>query len=184
MQRIPLALLLSSLLFASAAFAAAHGIFGRLSDLIDNSQGIVVASIESPPKTPRTHSGSSRAVQKVRVLYVLKGAFRPQQQIAVALDSEILFPSSTYLAVADYPVYERYVLFIAVDALSPDGYGIVNSQGGAFWIPHEADLSALKAGDVRANLRSLLSAVSDYSKSHDQALAERVQRYFSEEPQR
>ena len=179
-----LVLLLGSLALAPSAFAAPHGVFSGLSDLIGNSQAIVVASIESPPKTPRTHSWNSRAVQRVRVLYVLKGSFRPQQQIDVALDSEILFPASTYLAVDDYPVYERYVLFIAIDSLSPGGYGIVNSQGGAFWVPREADLSLLTPGDLRGNLELLLNAVSNYAASRDKALNDGLQKYFSEEPQR
>ncbi|HEX7079752.1 MAG TPA: hypothetical protein VF329_01905 [Gammaproteobacteria bacterium] len=179
-----LIILLGSLAFAPSAFGAAHGIFSGLSDLIGNSQAIVVALVESPPKTPRTHSGNSRAVQKVRVLYSLKGNFQPEQRIDVALDSEILFPASTYLAVDDYPVYERYVLFIAKDSLSPDGYGIVNAEGGAFWVPREADLSLLTPGNLRGNLEVLLQAVSSYAASRDRVLGERLQKYFSEEPQR
>ena len=179
-----LILLLSSLVSAPSAFAAAHGIFSGLPDLIGNSQAIVVASIESPPKTPRMHSWNSRAVQKVRVLYSLKGSLKPEQQIDVALDSEILFPASTYLEVNDYPVYERYVLFIAIDALSSGRYGIVNAQGGAFWVPREADLSSLTPGDLRGNLEFLLNAVSNYSASRDRALKQRLQEYFSEGPQR
>jgi hypothetical protein len=179
-----LALLVGLLSFTPSAFAAAHGVFSSLSDLIGNSQAIVVASIESPPDTPRTNSSDSRRIQKVRVLHVLKGSFKPQQEIDVALDSEVLFPASTYLAVSDYQIYERYVLFIAIDSLSPRGYGIVNAQGGAFWVPREADLSQVAPGDVRGNLKFLLHAVSSYSASRDTALNERLQRYFSEGPER
>lgn len=179
-----LVLLLGSLLFAPSVSAAAHGIFSGLSDLIGNSQAIVVASVESLPKMPRTHSGNSRAVQTVRVLYSLKGQFQPEQHIDVALDTEILFPASTYLAIDDYPVDEHYVLFIAIDFLSPDGYGIVNAQGGAFWVPRDADLSLLTPGEVRGDLEVLLKAVSSYSAARDKALGERLQKYLSEESQR
>jgi hypothetical protein len=163
-------------------FAAAHGAFYDLPDLIGNSQAIVVVSVESSPKVPRGDSYSSRAPQKIRVLYTLKGSFESQQQLEVALDSAVLFPASTYLAVNDYVVYERYVLFLEVDRLSPGGYGVVNAEGGAFWIPPDTDLSALKPGDVRGNLESLLNSVSSYSKSRDRELHERLQRYFSSEP--
>lgn len=175
---------LTLLLAASAAYGAAHGEFPGLSNLIRDSQAIVVASIESAPKTPRTDSSRSKAVQKVRVLYSIEGNFKPQDEIDVALDIEILFPARTYLQVADYPLYERYVLFIGPGSLSPDGYGLVNAQGGAFWIPREADLAVLGAGDVRGNLEVLLSAVLTYARSREQALNERVEEYLSQEPQR
>jgi hypothetical protein len=126
-RRIHLAVLIISPLLVFGAFGRAHGIFSGLSNMIGNSQAIVVASVESLPKTPRTHSGNSSAVQSVRVLYVLNGNFTPQEQIDVALDSEILFPARTYLRLDDFPLGERYVLFIAVDSLSPWGYAIVNA---------------------------------------------------------
>ena len=102
----------------------------------------------------------------------------PQEQIDVALDSEILYPARTYLQLDDYPVGERYVLFIALDALSPGGYGIVNTQGSAFWIPSEADLSLLKPGTVRDNVALLLNDVLNYSKPNEQALIGCVEHYL------
>ena len=152
--------------------------------MIGHSQAIVVASIESLPKTPRTHSGNSNAVQSVRVLYVLKGKFTPQEQIDVALDSEILYPARTNLRLDDFPLGERYVLFIAVDSLSSHGYSIVNAQGSAFWIPRESDLSALKPGDVRENIALLLNDVLNYSKPNDEAFMTCVQDYLSEDSER
>jgi len=179
-----LVLVLGSFAFAPSAFAAAHGVFAGLSELVGNSQAIVVASIESPPAMQRTHSYNSRAVQRVRILNSLRGSFKPEQHIDVALDSEILFPASTYLEVDDYLVSERYVLFIAMDSSSPGGYGIVNAQGGAFWIPRKADLSLLTPGDLLGNLKFLLNAVSSYSVFRDKAFSERLQKYFSEGPLR
>ena len=182
MRYIRLVSALSFLLALSLAWGAAHGVFPGLSNLIRDSQAIVVASIESAPKTPRTDSSRSRAVQKVRVLYSIRGNFKPEDEIEVALDIGILFPARTYLQVADYPLYESYVLFIGPDSLSPDGYGLVNAQGGAFWIPREADISALTIGDVRGNLEVLLDAVLSYARSNEQSLNERVEEFLSEEP--
>lgn len=89
---------------ANSVWSAAHGIYPGLANLISSSQWIMVVSIQSGPASPRPHSYSSRAVQKVRVLYVLKGDLATQNEPDVALDSEILFPTRTYLEAGDYPV--------------------------------------------------------------------------------
>jgi hypothetical protein len=179
--RVRLALLFGSLFVAPTIWGAAHGVFPGLSNLTANSQVIIVASIESHPNSPRTNSGNSRAVQRVRVLYVLKGAVRPQDELNVALDSEILFPALTYLEVADFPIYERYVLFMVKDsALSSNGFTMLNAQGSAFWIPREADLSALKPTDVRANIQLLLGDVRKYSESRESALDRGMREYLED----
>jgi hypothetical protein len=74
--------------------------------MIDNSQAIVVVSNQSGPKTPRTNSSNLRAVQRVKVLSVLKGQFREQQEMDVALMPFLLFPTRTHLELADFPVSE------------------------------------------------------------------------------
>jgi len=115
------------------------------------------------------------------VLYVLKGVVRPQDELNVALDSEILFPALTYLEVADFPIYERYVLFIVKDTtLSSNGFTMLNAQGSAFWIPREADLSALKPTDVRANIQLLLGDVRKYSESRESALDRGMREYLED----
>ncbi len=165
---------------ATRTWSAAHGIYPGLSNLIGNSQWIVVASVQSRPASPRTHSQSSRASQKVRVLYVLKGDVAPEDELNVALDSEILFPTRTYLEVDDYPIYERYVLFMSRDTASPRNFTVLNSVGSAFWIPRETDLSALKPGGARGNIEALLNGVLEYSESREEALNERIQEFLED----
>ena len=110
-----LAVLIASFAFAPCAWPATYGVYPGLSDMIGNSQAVVVVSIQSGPKTPRTHSSNVWAVQRVKVLSVLMGDFNEQDEIDVSLSPFLLFPTRTYLELGDFPVYERYVLFIAKD---------------------------------------------------------------------
>lgn len=179
---VRLALLVGSFVFAQWTWGAVYGVYPGLSDMIGNSQAIVVVSIQSGPKTPRATSESVWAVQKVKVLAVLKGHFREQEEVDVALSPFLLFPTRTYLAVEDFPVYERYVLSIASASLSPRRYAIVNAEGSAFWIPRQTDLSVVKPGDVRSSIEALLQGSRNYLNSRDRELNENVQRFLSDAP--
>lgn len=61
------------------------------------------------------------------------------------------------------------------DSVSPRNFTVVNSEGSAFWIRRETDLSVLEPGDMCGNIELLLSAVLTYSRSRKQALSERLQ---------
>src|ERR1044071_863548 len=118
-SHVRMTFLACALLLASLVHGAIHGVFPGITNLIGDSQAILVVSIESGPSTPRTDSSKARAVQSVRVLHVLKGNLMEQARLDVALDPFLLYPAKTYLDLADFPIYERYVLFIAKDSLSP-----------------------------------------------------------------
>ena len=180
-----LALLVSSFAFARYAWAAVSSPYPGLSDMIGSSQAIVVVSIQSAPKTPVTNSSNVWAVQRVKVLSVLMGDFREQDEMDVALSPFLLFPTSTYLELAEFPLYERYVLFIRKDWLSPlRPYAIVNAEGSAFWIPRQTDLSVVDPRDVRSSVEALLNVITIYLDSRERELDESVQRFLSDAPRR
>ena len=87
--------------------------------MIGDSQSIVVVSILSEPETRRTHSENQWAVQRVKVLAVLKGDLRGQDEIDVKLMPFLLLPEPAYTGLTDFPVNERYILFLATDYFSP-----------------------------------------------------------------
>ncbi len=180
---VRLTILIGSLALARWTWAVAFGVYPGLSNMVGDSQSIVVVSILSEPETRRTHSENQWAVQRVKVLSVLKGPLREQDEIDVELMPFLLFPASTYLGLGDFPVYERYVLFIAKDYWFPGHkYSIVNAAGSAFWIPRSADVSSLKPGDVRGNIEVLVNAALSYSKSREQTLEQCIHAYLSDAP--
>jgi hypothetical protein len=178
-----LAVLVGSFAFAQWSWAVAYGNYPGLSSMIGDSQSIVVVSILSGPNVPRTTSENAWAVQRVKVLSVLKGSLREQDEIDVELMPFLLFPTSTYLGIGDFPIYERYVLFIARDYWFPGHkYSIVNAVGSAFWIPRSADVSNLKPGDVRGNIEVLVNAALSYSRSREETLEQCIHQYLSDAP--
>jgi hypothetical protein len=117
------------------------------------------------------------------VLSVLKGSLHEQDEIDVELMPFLLFPTSTYLGLGDFPIYERYVLFIARDYWFPGHkYSIVNAVGSAFWIPRSADLANLKPGDVRGNIALLVNTALSYSRSREDTLEQCIHQYLSDSP--
>ena len=181
---VRLTVLVFSVAFAPGTWAVESGLFPGLSNMIKYSQAIVVVTILSEPETRRTHSENQWAVQRVKVLSVLKGPLREQEEIDVELMAGLLFPATTYLArddsPDDFPVRERYVLFLASDYFFPGHkYSIVNNQGSVFWIPRSADLSGLAAGDVRGNIELLVNATLAHAKSRAQTLDQCIQGYLS-----
>jgi hypothetical protein len=178
-----LALLVGSLAFAPWSWAVVFGNYPGLSDMIGNSQSIVVVSILSGPNAPRTTSENQWAVQRVKVLSVLKGSVREQDEIDVELMPSLLFPTSTYLGLEDFPIYERYVLFLARDHSFPgQKYSIVNALGSVFWIPRSADLADLKPGDLRGNIGLLVNTALSYSRSREETLERCIHQYLSNAP--
>ena len=178
-----LAVLVGSLVFAQWSWAVAFGNYPGLSDMIGNSESIVVVSILSGPNAPRTHSENQWAVQRVKVLSVLKGSLREQDEIDVELMPFLLFPTTTYLGLADFPIYERYVLFIAKDYWFPGHkYSIVNAYGSVFWIPRSTDVTNLKPGDVRGNIEALVNTALSYSRSREETLEQCIHQYLSDAP--
>jgi hypothetical protein len=149
--------------------------------MIDESQAIVLVSILPGPQHTRTRSGIPWAVQRVKVLSVLKGNLRGEMD--VELTPYLLFPAATHLERSEFSSYEQYVLFIARDYQFPGRkYSIVNLEGSAFWIPITADLSNLTDGDVRGNIEILLNAALSYSKSREQVLDKCIHEYLSDAP--
>ena len=173
---VRLIVLVTSLAFASWTWAGVHGFYPGLSGMIGYSESVVVASIV----TGANHdTRSGWAVQRVKLLSVLKGDLREQDEMYVELSLTLLVPPAT-----DFPVNERYILFISSDFDFPGHkrYFIVNNHGSAFRIPRRADLSGLKPQDVRGNVVMLVNATLSDAKSRGQPLPECIHRYLSDEP--
>jgi hypothetical protein len=136
------------LFFARTVLAPIHGRFPGLSNLIAESESIVVALIVTGPSDPRMTTLNDWQPQKVRVLYVLKGTLRPQSEETVRLGTLVV------LGGGDFDVGERYLLFLT----SEDGSSIhlVNAEGSAFRVPATTDLGKLHPNDVRTNIGLLL----------------------------
>ena len=175
--------LVASFAFARWACAVEFGNYPGLSDMIKYSQSIVVVSILSGPDHTRTHSENQWAVQTVKVLSVLKGDLRGQDEIDVKLMPFLLLPEPAYTGLTDFPVNERYILFLATDYFSPGlKNSIVNAKGSAFWLPRSVDLSGLKTGNARGNIEMLVNATLSYATSLGLNLDECIHAYLSDEP--
>jgi|SRR6185295_887699 len=173
---VRLIVLVTSPAFASWTWAGVHGFYLGLSGMIGVSESVVVASILSGANydTP-----CQCAIQKVKLLSVLKGDLHEQDEMNVELSPTLLMPRAS-----NFPVNERYILFITSDYDFPGHkrYFIVNNHGSAFWIPRNADLSGLKPQDVRANVVMLVNATLSDAKSRGPTVAECIHRYLSDEP--
>jgi len=169
--------------FVQSALAVAFGLYPGLSNMIHGSQSIIVVSILSEPETRRTHSENQWAVQRVKVLAVLKGDLRGQDEIDVSLMPFLLLPEPAYTGLTEFPVNERYILFLATDYFSPGlKNSIVNAKGSAFWLPRSVDLSGLKTGNARDNIEMLVNATLSYATSLGLNLDECIHAYLSDEP--
>jgi hypothetical protein len=175
---VRLALIVGSFACARGALAVEFAAYGGLSSMISYGQAIVVVSIQSGSETgPRTDSNNQWAVQRVKVLLVLKGHLT-QDEIDVRLGPHLLFPTNPFVQ-SGFPIYEHYVLFLANDSSATGSYSIVNEQGSAFWIPRTADLVGLKPGDVRGNIEALAkAALSEAERTLDQC----IRGYLSDDP--
>jgi hypothetical protein len=157
------------LFFARTVLAPIHGLFPGLSNLIAESECIVVALIVTGPELPRDTTFNDWQPQRVRVLYVLKGTLRPQSEETVRLGTLVV------LGGGDFDVGERYLLFLTSDGSS---IHLVNVDGSAFRVPATIDLGKLHPNDVRTNIGLLLKDLVSHTKGPNTALEKAAADYL------
>jgi hypothetical protein len=134
------------LLFATDVPAPIVGYFSGLSNLIAQSDNIVVALVVTGPEQRRLTTFNATQPQMVRVLYVLKGALPLQSEVKVRLST------LDVLGGGNFDVGERYLLFLRSDATSTY---LVNVQGSAFRVPASTSLAKLQSTEIRTNIALL-----------------------------
>ena len=161
------------LFFARTVLAPIHGLFPGLSNLIAESESIVVALMVTGPELPRVTTFNDWHPQRVRVLYVLKGTLRPQSEETVRLGTLVV------LGGGDFDVGERYLLFLTSDRSSMH---LVNVDGSAFRVPATTDLGKLHPNDVRTNIGLLLKDLVSHTKGPNAAALEKAAADYLQSP--
>ena len=145
---------LALLLLSAPAGSALTNVFSGLSDLIAQSEHIVVVMILTEPRTMRSSTFDDAQPQLVQILHSIKGDLAPNTEETVALRTLLLLGGGKFNAM------ERYVLFLKTDEKGM--YRLVGVQGSAFRLSDASDLATLRSDDLRGNIEVLLrDAVAD-----------------------
>jgi hypothetical protein len=160
-------------LSAPAVAGTTRAVFSGLSDLIAQSEQIVVAMILTEPRSIRSPTFDDTQPQRVLVMHSFKGNLAPNTETTVALRTVLV------LGGGDFNAMERYVLFLKADTKGT--YRLVGVKGSAFRMCDASDLSQAPAGDARGGIELLLrDAVAD-AKDRARSFEDTAEEYLSSE---